>query len=241
VLNGGSGNDLLTGRADDDVLYGDHGEDTLSGGDGNDTLVGGAGRDLMTGGSGQDLFVFENDGGDDTVTDFDMTRVAGRTADQLDVSDLRDGVGNPVNAWDVIVSDDGFGNALLTFPGAELIIPQGVSPDRMQTAGQRFAAGIPCFTADTLIRTLRGEVPVETLRTGDPVHILVDEPQPVVRAAQRHLDGAALLARPDPDAGSPDPRLYRVRVQPAGVAAARGPGRSRRKSGDGAGHASGAA
>jgi Ca2+-binding RTX toxin-like protein len=56
--------------AGDDHLDGGKGKDRLSGGAGNDLLKGGAGNDKLTGGSGQDSFVFQKNGGSDTVTDF---------------------------------------------------------------------------------------------------------------------------------------------------------------------------
>ena len=63
VMQGGTGNDRLTGGAladnlagglGDDALYGNNGNDTLDGGDGNDRLGGGAGDDVLAGGSGDD-------------------------------------------------------------------------------------------------------------------------------------------------------------------------------------------
>jgi Ca2+-binding RTX toxin-like protein len=54
IINGTTGNDVLTGTASDDTINGLGGNDTLSGGDGNDILVGGAGADAMDGGNGTD-------------------------------------------------------------------------------------------------------------------------------------------------------------------------------------------
>jgi Ca2+-binding RTX toxin-like protein len=47
------------------------GNDFLSGGSGNDVLNGGPGNDLLSGGSGNDMFVFDQQFGNDTITDFD--------------------------------------------------------------------------------------------------------------------------------------------------------------------------
>ena len=60
-LSGGNGKDTLTGGA---------GNDTLDGGNGVDTLNGGAGNDVLTGGNGNDTFVFGENFGNDTITDF---------------------------------------------------------------------------------------------------------------------------------------------------------------------------
>ncbi|MEQ6203979.1 VCBS domain-containing protein, partial [Sulfitobacter sp. HNIBRBA2951] len=69
-LHGGSGNDHLEGQSGNDRLFGDQGNDALLGGLNNDTLDGGVGDDILTGGGGRDTFVFNNGGGNDTVTDW---------------------------------------------------------------------------------------------------------------------------------------------------------------------------
>jgi len=69
TINGGTGNDSLTGLAESDSITGNAGNDTLLGlggndsifgGDGNDSLFGGIGNDLLEGGAGNDNI----DGGD---------------------------------------------------------------------------------------------------------------------------------------------------------------------------------
>ncbi|MEX5580215.1 hypothetical protein [Pseudophaeobacter sp. A-200-2] len=89
TLRGSQGNDVLFGGKDDDLLYsgqgrdkldggsghdellGRRGDDTLHGGRGQDTLKGGSGDDLLTGSFGADRFVFGQNVGNDTITDFD--------------------------------------------------------------------------------------------------------------------------------------------------------------------------
>jgi Ca2+-binding RTX toxin-like protein len=56
VLDGGRGNDNVSGRDGNDTLYGREGSDTLSGDAGDDTLSGGDGNDTMRGGAGNDTF-----------------------------------------------------------------------------------------------------------------------------------------------------------------------------------------
>lgn len=56
LLDGGSGNDSLTGGDHADMLIGGLGNDTLQGGAGSDFLRGGSGNDLMTGGAGSDNY-----------------------------------------------------------------------------------------------------------------------------------------------------------------------------------------
>jgi Ca2+-binding RTX toxin-like protein len=81
VVNGGDGNDSLTvlaktseiaaatlnGGGGDDVLTGADTNDTLNGGDGNDRLVGAQGTDVMNGGAGNDTLVWNNGDGSDTM------------------------------------------------------------------------------------------------------------------------------------------------------------------------------
>ena len=81
VVNGGDGNDSLTvlaknseivtaalnGGGGDDVLTGADTGDSLEGGDGNDRLVGAKGGDDMNGGAGNDTLVWNN--GDGTRLD----------------------------------------------------------------------------------------------------------------------------------------------------------------------------
>jgi len=61
TLDGGAGNDQLTGSSFMDLLRGQDGNDTLNGGGGNDFLQGGAGNDFLQGGAGDDQIF----GGDD--------------------------------------------------------------------------------------------------------------------------------------------------------------------------------
>ena len=81
VVNAGDGNDTVTVRAKsnevatvalnggngDDVLTGSDTGDSLVGGDGNDRLVGGQGTDDMSGGTGNDTLVWNNGDGSDTI------------------------------------------------------------------------------------------------------------------------------------------------------------------------------
>ena len=69
-LYGEEGRDSLYGGAGGDRLFGGEGSDTLDGGSGDDLLLGGEGDDRLTGGAGADTFVFTEDHGDDTITDF---------------------------------------------------------------------------------------------------------------------------------------------------------------------------
>ena len=81
VVNGGDGNDslavlaknseivtaALNGGSGDDVLTGSDTGDSLEGSDGNDRLVGAKGGDVMSGGTGNDTLVWNNGDGSDTI------------------------------------------------------------------------------------------------------------------------------------------------------------------------------
>ncbi len=196
IIEAGIGNDQIYGGDGDDYLNGREGDDLLSGGDGNDELVGGAGNDSVYGGVGDDTIVLRQMGGTDTVFDFDMTLDAGKTADQLDVSDLRTPDGAPITWRDVVVTDtagDGSGDAVLTFPGGESVILQGVSPDQVDSKQEMAAIGIPCFVSGTRILTPIGWRMIEDVEPKDIV-LTSDGPQPVIWSGQRKL-GRDHLAR----------------------------------------------
>lgn len=95
TAEGGDGHDVLRGDGGRDNLSGGRGRDTLTGGDGADTLHGGNGRDLLTGGGDADVFVFENNAGHDTITDFDILAdslsITGRGSGNVTVANTADG------------------------------------------------------------------------------------------------------------------------------------------------------
>lgn len=196
----------------------------IDAGDGNDTLQGGSGDDSFTGGLGDDQITLSASGGTDAITDFDLSDddANGFYNDQLDVSELSggSGQGGMVRTSDVSTSDDGFGNALLTFPDGEQLVLQGVAPNQMTTHDQLFAAGIPCFTPGARILTANGEIPVEHIRTGDMLQTADNGLVPVIWAGKRRLTRAELrrnphlrpvLLRPGGRAGNE--RLMRVSPQ----------------------------
>ena len=88
VIIGGSGNDVLYGGAGDDILLGGDGNDDLFGGAGNDVLVGGNGNDILSGGTGRDVLIGSQD--DDVLdggTDEDVL-IGGVTIHDNDVAAL---------------------------------------------------------------------------------------------------------------------------------------------------------
>jgi Ca2+-binding RTX toxin-like protein len=76
LLNGGTGNDTLTGSPNADVISGGEGNDTIlglggvdvmDGGAGDDTITGGPGNETQQGGDGDDTFIWNPGDGSDTL------------------------------------------------------------------------------------------------------------------------------------------------------------------------------
>ncbi len=202
TLEGGSGNDTLDGGIDDDSLDGGAGNDSLIGGDGADLLAGGTGNDSLDLGAADeftDTVTFSDGGGNDTIFGFEAPIDNGdgtyTTGDKFDVSGLTDADGNPVNASDVVVSDDGNGNALLTFPNGETMVLVGVAPTAIDSYQELTAAGIPCFVSGTMIETIDGPRPIESLVVGDLVETADHGFQPLRWIGARTLGELELLQR----------------------------------------------
>jgi Ca2+-binding RTX toxin-like protein len=81
-IEGGTGNDTLTGDGNRNFLYGDSGDDSIRGGGGNDDLVGVAGNDTLKGEDGDD-FLFAQFSDVDTV--IGGSGIDSGTTDAIDV------------------------------------------------------------------------------------------------------------------------------------------------------------
>ncbi len=111
TLSGGDGNDELRGGRGNDTLQGGNGNDSLFGGFNNDFLNGGSGRDILTGGRGSDTFVFGENFGRDTITDFE------NNVDVLDLtafgfSNAGDALSNARQSADDVIFDFNDGSRL---------------------------------------------------------------------------------------------------------------------------------
>lgn len=206
----GAKNDSTTGDAGNDSIQGGLGRDTIDGGTGNDSLRGDEGADRITGGTGNDQIDFTDtddatdtlvlsDGdAQDTVTGFSGPVDDGFggfiSEDRFDVTGLTDANADPVNAWDVVVSDDGSGNAVLTFPDGTSTTLIGVSPTQVDTSAELVAMDIPCFAAVTMIETGRGAVAIEKLTEGDLVQTRDHGLQPIRWIGWRTVDARHDLA-----------------------------------------------
>lgn len=129
-------------------------------------------------GAGQDTVTLTAGSGTNTVTDFDLTDGGdGRTLDQLEVSALTsDGGATPITTADVTVSDDGNGNAVLTFPGGVELTLAGVAPASLATVAQLEAIGIPPAgpVPDFVVDGTTGDDEITDAYTGDPEGDRVD-------------------------------------------------------------------
>jgi Ca2+-binding RTX toxin-like protein len=136
-INGGQGNDVITGNAGQNRLSGLGGNDTLRGNDGDDELFGGAGDDSLNGGNGADEmrggigndiyvvneaddYVFEaaNEGADTVISSVSWTLGAHFEALQLTGTANLQGSGN--TADNRILGNSG-NNLLRGFAGSDTI------------------------------------------------------------------------------------------------------------------------
>jgi hypothetical protein len=133
---------------------------------------------------------------------------ANRTGVTWSVQVVSDGALTPAD-YTVTISPTGLLTVVLT-PGVD--IPEGTTL-QLVIEGVRAGGGggnrdtlnvtvslppgvVPCFVAGTLIRTVRGEVPVEELMVGDLVLTHEGWPAPVRWIGERRLSAAELRAAP---------------------------------------------
>uniref|UniRef100_UPI003F6958A2 Hint domain-containing protein n=1 Tax=Marivivens donghaensis TaxID=1699413 RepID=UPI003F6958A2 len=162
--------------------------DTIIGGSGNDTLDGGSGADTLTGGTGADVFVASGDA--DVITDFDTTTgIDGGASGDNDFVDLT-GFYNQTNldAWNAANPGQTYATPLgwLRADQADGTLGEAgnlvIARDNAAVAPNELNAentGVVCFAQGTLIKTARGEVPVEDLRQNDLVQTMDNGFQPV--------------------------------------------------------------
>ena len=187
AIFGGAGDDTLDGGDGDDTLVGEDGNDLLRGDAGNDSLIGGAGADTLTGGTGDDrinpgqdgmvdVIVFGDGDGSDTIAGLDAPIDNGdgtfTGVDRLDVSGLTDANGAQVNTDDVTVSDDGAGNAVLTFPNGESLTLEGISP--ATAANPAWLEALGFAQPDYVVSGTTGSDLIDPGYTGDPQGDMVD-------------------------------------------------------------------
>ena len=117
LIDGGDGDDTITGSAGNDSLFGSAGDDTITGGGGNDVLDGGAGTDTLKGGAGNDLYRFGRGDGRDTIRDENLVNGRATQAGTGDLLFLHGGIG----IADVLIR--------LTANGLEIALKDPDDPD----------------------------------------------------------------------------------------------------------------
>ena len=115
ILNGGAGDDSLTGSGANDILLGGEGNDTLLGAGGKDVLIGGDGHDSLTGGAGDDLLIAGATIYDNSPTALNAIRSewVGTNAYAIRVQNLNQGL-NGAPTLDPTTVSDGFYDSLLS-------------------------------------------------------------------------------------------------------------------------------
>ncbi|MBY6152714.1 Hint domain-containing protein [Vannielia litorea] len=171
----GSGNDTVTGSAGADLFDTGAGADTVNAGAGDDTYGLGTTGDFATPDGAADTIIFAGGDGEDTVYFFDAPTANGDGTytgiDQIDVSGMTDADGNPVSVHDVVVTDDGSGNAVLSFPGGESLTLVGISPADAAQPMWLIAAGIP---GDGIVSGTAGDDVIDGSYASDPHGDFVD-------------------------------------------------------------------
>ncbi|MRU16730.1 hypothetical protein FDP25_14915 [Roseovarius sp. A21] len=169
---------ITLGSGDDSVI-GSSGDDSVSTGAGADTVDGGAGNDTFDVGAADgavDTVVLDDGDGNDTISGFEGPIDNGDGTytgqDQIDTSALTDADGNPVLVSDVTVTDDGSGNALLTFPNGESLTLLGVDPASVTDHDALAAMGIA--QSDYIVDGTAGGDLIDGSYTGDPDGDFVD-------------------------------------------------------------------
>ncbi len=170
-LIGGIGADVLVGLSGNDVLRGDAGLDTLQGDDGNDRLDGGADADTITGGNGDDLAI--GGLGNDTIN--------GNSGNDTLYGDLESTLSSASDGSDSI--DGGLGNDTIFGGGGvdTLLGGDGVDTIRGGDGGDTLRGGL---SNDTLL----GENGDDQL-FGDEQEVLVEKT--LVVGGADTLDGGA--------------------------------------------------
>ena len=178
VVELGSGDDSVIGSTGDDSVVAGAGADTINMGAGNDTVDLGAGSPD----GDADVVVLQDGFGADVLNNFDAPTPNGDGTftgiDMLDVTSLLDAGGDPVNTADTTVSDDGNGNAVLTFPNGESITLTGIAPTDADNPFYLHAMGIPL--QDGTIEGTAGNDVIDGSYTGDPDGDLIDNDDAVL-------------------------------------------------------------
>ena len=165
----GSGSDFVMGSSAADTIYSGAGSDMVMGGAGDDRI------DLGAGDGQVDFLGYQNDDGNDVVSGFEGPIDNGDGTytgqDQINVSGITVG-GRPITVDDVVVSDDGSGNAVLTFPNNTSVTLLGIAPAAVAAPEALAAMGIPML--NFTVEGTSGDDFIDDGYTDDPHGDMVD-------------------------------------------------------------------
>lgn len=149
-LNGGTGNDTITGSRNDDVIQGDGGDDSIIAGLGNDHVDGGDGNDTLEGQAGNDTLI-GSIGNDSAV---------GGTGDDMLTGDLGDDTLAGGDDRDTI--SGGFGDDVLNGNSGDDLLAGGQDNDKLLGG-----SGDDSLTGGAGDDTLRGQSNDDLIKGGD--------------------------------------------------------------------------
>ena len=109
IVDGGAGNDDISGGGGNNILLGGPGDDSLQGSGDRDILIGGAGADRLRGAAGDDLLIAGTTLYDDQIADLQHILLGWTSSDSYDsrVAQLRSGSGGLSKLDPTTVLDDG--------------------------------------------------------------------------------------------------------------------------------------
>jgi Ca2+-binding RTX toxin-like protein len=176
TVEAGGGDDTVTGGTGDDTIDGGGGADIITGGEGNDVID--LGSDASGGPDGEvDTVVIADGDGKDKLTNFKKPTDNGDGTysgnDQLDVSGLTDGGGNPVTTDDVAVTEVD-GKAVLTFPNGETITLEDIGAADVNSPAALAAMGIPPAGPNYIVSGTSGNDLIDITYDKDPERDMVD-------------------------------------------------------------------
>lgn len=149
-LNGGNGNDTITGSRDNDIINGDNGDDSIVGGLGNDSIDGGDGDDMLSGEAGDDTLL-GNVGND---------MLLGGDGDDSAFGSLGNDTAIGGNGSDTLLG--GFGNDLLNGNSGDDLADGGRDDDQVLGGG-----GDDSLKGGTGADTIRGNSGSDLIKGGD--------------------------------------------------------------------------
>ncbi len=137
ILNGGAGNDTLSGGSGNNILLGGPGDDDLRGSVNRDILIGGEGSDRLRGGSDDDLLIGGTTVYDNNIAALLQILAEWASADSYAtrITNLRSGAGGLPKLDSTTVSDDGAVDTLRGNQGLDwfFVGPNDVLPDIQPT------------------------------------------------------------------------------------------------------------